>query len=488
MTVPWKASDALRAADVDHAIAIETFIRRVDAGQYTLDSTSVILADEVSMIGVRQQLALARLARETGAQLVEIGDPRQCQAVETPAVDLLAKAIGDAAIPKLLTSIRQQTARGRAVAAMFREGRAVEAVSAMQEDGQLHLVAGGPAPVIQRTTDLWRKLTDANAANPDYSLLVMTPTNEQAREVGTTIRANRRAAGEIAPEDGAVLKAMDPNSQETFDLPVAVGDKLRMFTRTFDAEAKGARKFLSSNGDVVEALQLQPDGIRVRNAGGDEGLITWAQMRPWRAPRNDPVQVTYGYAVTVDTAQSATTTAAILAMPEGSRQVTGYKAYTAGSRPQVEYHMVVSDAAERREIVKRQMIGVPQELPREADVIRNLAANLGRFDAKRNATDLRISAVAAQRSMIASFQRGMEPLVRQQQASGMQLTIYARQRLAPAMARVVAAMQQVQEKATSLWQQTMGTGAAQVRQQRQEPEQEPAQEDELVYHGPSMGL
>ena len=403
MTVPWKASDALREAGVDHAVAIEAFIRRVEAGQYKLDSNSVILADEVSMIGVRQQLALARLARETGAQLVEIGDPRQCQAVETPAIDLLAKAIGDEAIPKLLTSIRQQTARGREVAAMFRDGRAVEAVSAMREDGQVHLVAGGPAPVIQRTTELWRKLTDANAANPDYSLLVMTPTNTQAREVGTAIRANRRAAGEIAPEDGAVLKAMDPNSQETFDLPVAVGDKLRMFARTFDAEAKDARKFLSSNGDVVEVLKLQPDGIRVRNAGGDEGLVTWAQMKPWRAPRNDPVRVTYGYAVTVDTAQSATTTAAILSMPEGSRQVTGYKAYTAGSRPQVEYHMVVSDAAERRDIVRRQMIGVPQELPREADVLRNLAANLGRFDAKRNATDLRISAVAAERDMVASF-------------------------------------------------------------------------------------
>ncbi len=76
MTVPWKASDALRAAGVDHAVAIEAFIRRAEAGQYTLDSYSVMLAYEVSMIGVRQQLALARLARETGAQLVEIGDPR----------------------------------------------------------------------------------------------------------------------------------------------------------------------------------------------------------------------------------------------------------------------------------------------------------------------------------------------------------------------------------------------------------------------------
>jgi hypothetical protein len=150
--------------------------------------------------------------------------------------------------------------------------------------------------------------------------------------------------------------------------------------------------------------------------------------------------------------------------------------------------MVVSDAAERRDIVRRQMIGVPHELPREADVIRNLAANLGRFETKRNATDLRISAVAAERDMVTSFQRGMEPLVRQQQGSDMQLTTYARQRLAPAMARVAAAMRQVQEKVTTLWQQTKGTGVAQVRQRHREAEQEQAQENELVYHGPSMSL
>ena len=33
MTVPWKASGALRQAGVDHAVAIEAFIRRVEAGQ-----------------------------------------------------------------------------------------------------------------------------------------------------------------------------------------------------------------------------------------------------------------------------------------------------------------------------------------------------------------------------------------------------------------------------------------------------------------------
>lgn len=463
MTVPWKASGPLREAGVDHAVALEAFLRRAGE-QYKLDRNSVIVADEVSMIGVRQQLALTRLAAETGATLVEIGDPRQCQAVETPAIDLLAKAIGDTAIPKLLTSIRQQTATGREVAALFRDGRAVEAIAAMRAAGQVHLVAGGPDPVIQRTTALWRQLTDANAANSDYSLLVMTPTNAQARAVGLAIRDNRRRAGEIGPEDATVLKAMDPNSHETFDLAVAVGDKLRMFARTAIAKIGGGRTWLAANGDVVEIRGIQPDGLRLRNADGDEGLVTWAQMRPWRAPKNDPLRVTYGYAVTIDAAQSLTKSAALLAMPEGSSQVSGYKAYTAGSRQQVEYHMVVSEAAERQAIVRRQMIGLA-DVPREEDVIRNLAANLGRYDTKRNATDLLSRSVELQRGLIARFQRGLEPIERaRQQGPQSQMGPAARRRLTPVMAKLAGMTQQVQERVAQLWHQTWGGPDPHMRQ------------------------
>ena len=232
MTVPWRASAALRDAGVDHAVAIDAFLKRVDDGKIKVDRNTVILADEVSMIGMRQQLALTKLAKETGAQLVEIGDPRQCQAVETPAIDTIAAALGDEAIPKLLTSIRQCSERERAIASMLREGRAVEAVNALNQDGRLHLVAGGPAPTIERTVGLWRQLADRNTTDPDYSLLVMTPTNEQAREVGIAIRTDRRQRGEIPAEDGIVLRAMDRNSKQRFDLPVSVGDRLRMFTRT----------------------------------------------------------------------------------------------------------------------------------------------------------------------------------------------------------------------------------------------------------------
>ena len=250
MTVPWKASTALRDAGADQSLAIAAFLSRVEKGKIKIDANTVIVADEVSMVGVTQQLALAEVAKRFGARLAEIGDPRQCQAVETPAIDLIARAIGDENIPKLLTSIRQQTERGREVAAMFRDGRAAEGLSAMQDDGRMHLVAGNTEQVFRHTTALWREMTDANKADPDYSLIVMTPTNEQARSVGAALRQDRRAAGEIGRAETTV-RARDPNSKETFDLALSVGDKIRTFTRTYDADV-GPKKRLSNNGDVVE--------------------------------------------------------------------------------------------------------------------------------------------------------------------------------------------------------------------------------------------
>jgi hypothetical protein len=223
-------------------------------------------------------------------------------------------------------------------------------------------------------------------------LLVMTPTNEQAREVGIAIRADRRQRGEIPAEDGIVLRAMDRNSKQQFDLPVSVGDRLRMFTRTRSAD--GDRRPLTSNGDIVEVLKVHQNGLRIRNADGDEGLVTWRQMKPWRAPKNDPVQVTYGYAVTIDTSQSLTVSDAILSMPDGSRQVTGYKAHTAGSRQQISYHLIASDVAERKDIVRRQPLGATR-LPDRDDVIRNIATNFGRFETKRTACSVRLTAESA---------------------------------------------------------------------------------------------
>jgi predicted aconitase with swiveling domain len=68
----------------------------------------------------------------------------------------------------------------------------------------------------------------------------------------------------------------------------------------------------------------------------------------------------------------------IFAMPEGSGQVVGSKAYVAMSRARGAAHMIVNEAAERKAIVRKQMIGAGQPLTRP-DVMRHIADNISRF-------------------------------------------------------------------------------------------------------------
>ena len=443
LTVPWRATEPLKEADVDHAVAIDAFLRRVEKGQYKLDRKSIIVADEVSMIGVKQQLAILRLAAKHGARTIEIGDPRQCQAVETPAIDIIAKAIGDDQIPKLLTSIRQATARGREIVAMFRDGNAEEGLRAMINDGQVHIVAGGADRTIRRTVEQWRRLKDAHADDPDYSIIVMAPTNPRVLDIGKAIQADRRAAGELGKVEG-VMKATDGRGA-SYDLELSRGDVVRLFIRAFDADTPGRKKWLGDNGDAVTIMEVLKDGLRVRNRDGTEGRITEAQMKPWRAPKNDRVRLALGYASTIDGAQSLTRSAAILSLPDGSRQVSGHKGYTGLSRQVSEVHLVVSDQAERQAIFRRQMRGAKQT-PSPADVVRNIGENLSRFSAREQATEVLRKATEVVRGTVASTIRTREAT---RQEPSIRMVEYQRRILAPSQSiqRALEAVAQISKQA-----------------------------------------
>jgi hypothetical protein len=404
VTVPWKASGELRKAGVDQALAIDPFLQRVAKGKITVDSRTVIVADEVSQIGIVHQAALLKLASETGAQLVEIGDPKQCLAVATPGVDLMVRTIGDESVAKLLTTIRQRDAADRAISGMFRDGQAADGIAAMAEKERFHLVAGGADATVQHAVGLWRKLTDANKADPDHTLLVIAPTNAAVQQIGQAIRENRRAAGEIGGTD-TVLKARDPNSGATYDLPVASGDRLRLFSRIYDADTPGRQKSLASNGDVVEVREVLADGLRIRNEEGAEGRVTWSQMKPWRAPKNDPIMASYGHVLTADTAQSLTRDDAIEVLSEGSAQMSANKNYVGLTRQTGAVHLVVSESHERAAIVRRQMLG-SFTAPSREDVVRNIADNLSKFTVKNGAMDTLRRAFSVERGVVSERRIG----------------------------------------------------------------------------------
>ena len=97
----------------------------------------------------------------------------------------------------------------------------------------------------------------------------------------------------------------------------------------------------------------------MRNDVGVEGLVAWRKIQ---ARRDAPVRLSYGYAMTVDTAQGSTATEHIHALPAGSHAIHGFKAYTALSRHERTTWIVVDEASERRHLASRSMIGHRPEI------------------------------------------------------------------------------------------------------------------------------
>ncbi len=167
-------------------------------------------------------------------------------------------------------------------------------------------------------------------------------------------------------------------------MPLAVGDRVRLFDRVHDARVPGRKSVLANNGDVVEIRQLTDQGMIVRNDAGVEGLVAWRRIQ---ARPDAPVRLTYGYAMTVDTAQNSTATEHIHAMPAGSQASHSFKAYTAASRHQRTTWIVIDEASERRQLASRSMLGQIPDI-READIWCNIGENLSRQPQKASALDM----------------------------------------------------------------------------------------------------
>jgi hypothetical protein len=513
----WRQSDDLAGAGIPEAdrAAFSVFLDRVARGQVRLDRNSVVVVDELGQLGTRQLLGLLRVQAASGCQVVAVGDPKQCQSIEAgPVIELLRRALGAEAVPELLSTVRQQSARERETSLMFREGRAAEALALKRDDGTAQLVPGGYREAVEHVANLWAARRAANAQDPDYTLTVSAPSNADARAIGAAIREHRRAAGELGP-DQVMLDACDQLGS-TYALPLAVGDRVRLFARTNAAYADHGRGIIGNNGSVLEVRDISAGGVVLRNARGREGLVKWDTLREpnvGREPASGRIRLSYGDVLTIDATQGLTSTEHIQAMPAGTQAVTAFKAYTAASRHRRASYLVASDGAERREITSRRPLGDLRPI-READVWANMARNLERQPETPAALDLLDRAHRLQRSAARALQAGLQP-AEQREAEGLAPTTLQHtwqrrrvvahvaemaERLASlaqvqgatleALSRLGAAVREVATHAMKVMQPVLRQEVVQMRERhRQKVEQRHAQEHTLrPSRGPSLGM
>ena len=387
IALAWRQSDDLAEAGIPVANtrAVAAFLRGLETGAVTLDRKSVVVVDELGLLGTRQLNAIMAAQAEKKFQLVMIGDPKQMQAVEAgPVIELLRRAFGEDKVPELGSSVRQKAAEERETVLMFRNGQTEEAVHRKDLNGTLRIVPGGYEEAVEHVAALWRQRREANRDRPEFTISVSAPSNAEAHDISLAIRQCRRTMGEVGA-DRITVNATDGVGERGYELPLAVGDRVRLFRRV---NAKfmetGTVGNIGRNGTVLEIIAIDAAGLTLKTIAGREGAVTWETLRD---EPNGRIQLAYGDALTTNTAQGTTVTEHIHAMPGGSKLVSAFGAYTSGSRHREQSFIVTSEGAERAEIIGRRPLGDQREIQHQ-DILTNIIRNFAQQPQKEAALAL----------------------------------------------------------------------------------------------------
>ncbi len=407
IALAWRQSDDLAEAGVAarDTRAVASFLAGVNSGRLRLDRKTVVVIDEIGLLGTRQLNDILAAQKKDGFQLVMLGDPKQMQSVEAGSViELLRRAFGKNNLPELGSSVRQRDEEERETVLMFRNGQTEAAVRRKEANGTLHIVPGGYREAIDHAASLWEQRRRENQGRPGFTISISAPTNAEAHDVSLAIRERRMKLGEIGA-DRMTLAATESEGVRSYNLALAPGDRIRLFRRT-NAKFSGTATTgnIGRNGTVLEITDVSEEGLMLRNPTGKEGLVAWSSLKDERSGR---ILLAYGDALTTNTAQGTTVTEHIHAIPAGSRLVSVFGAYTSGSRHREQSFIVTSEGAERAEIVARRPLGDRREIMR-GDILNNIIRNFSETPIKESALDMLDRAAAIRRGTIQMVQSSLQ--------------------------------------------------------------------------------
>ncbi len=358
LSTAWRQADALKGAGIRHTAALGPFLSGAEDGSIVLSRNTVLVIDEVSQIGPRSFLKLLELQARHDLTIKGLGDREQCQAIEAgDTMEIMSRALPQGSIPELLTTVRQETARGREIAGLFRAGNAAQALAMKREDGTVQLVGGDQDEVVGKIADLYIRRRDAlRAAHSNHGVTISALTNQDAADISRAVRERLKARGEVG-SDERVYAAVDQRG-DMYDLPIATGDRVRLYRRTW-ATIDGKPGWIGNNGDVLDVVSQSEKGLRLRDAEGRVGDVRWPTLRDDESGR---LLLGFGHALTIDSAQGITSGEHINALRRGTAGITAFKSYVAESRHVSQVHTIISEAAIFEAVKRERALGDRSEI------------------------------------------------------------------------------------------------------------------------------
>jgi len=349
----WRQADALQDTGIKRTFALDPFLRGVEDGSIALSRNTVLVIDEVSQIAPRPFLKLLEVQAKHGLTIKGLGDREQAQAIEAgDTIEIMQRTLPKEAMPELLTTVRQATPRAREIAGLFREGDAQTALNMKREDGSVRMVGGDQDEVVAHVADLYIQRRDAlRASGSPLGVTISALTNQDAADISRAVRERLKARGELGADE--IVHAAIDQRGETYDMPIATGDKVRLFRKTY-ALIEGKPGFIGANGNIVEVVGQSVDGLCLRDADGRVGSVQWRALKD---SRSDRLLLGFGHALTIDSAQGITSGEHINALPRGTAGITAFKSYVAESRHVSQVYTVLSEAAAFEAVKRNRAVG-----------------------------------------------------------------------------------------------------------------------------------
>jgi len=260
----------------------------------------VIVIDEAGMLGSRQLARVIAKIEQAGAKVVLVGDHKQFQAIEAGAP---FRAILERTDPAKLTQIvrqKEEWAREASMAlAAGAEGDPASVRKGLEAYEQRGHVRMHDTHEAARTA---AALTYLAQFDEKKSSIILAHTNKDVQAINATVRAARRADGQIGEE--ATFKAT------TGERRFAVGDRL-LFTE--NNKDLGVMK-----GQLGTVEQAETGKLTVKMDGGERREVDQSVYR----------DVDYGYAVTMHKSQGVTVDRAHVLASGGMDSFAAYVSMT----------------------------------------------------------------------------------------------------------------------------------------------------------------
>lgn len=329
-----------------------------------IDSKTVLVVDEASMIGTKDMLMLTRAVAKGGGKLVLVGDPWQLPSIDAGGpFGSIATRIPPA---QLHNVVRQSDPGDREAVRAMPAGQAKRALANYVEKGQVK-VAETRSELFAELIEDWKA---QGGIHKPQDNIICAALNREIDELNDLAQALRLNAGAIDPRQRTTIRRkggrFEPATTETF----CVGDRV--------AVTKKSRKHGVENGDTGTLVGISRTPFSRKISVLFDGETT-PRILPLRK-----VPVRRGYAFTTHKLQGATADNVYVAMT--GPMLNLQMAYVQVSRHKHNLNLYVPESLAERDLLKtieRRKQSTPPEPLQQSD-LRSVLANLMAKDAGKD--------------------------------------------------------------------------------------------------------